>query len=229
MPRGLDGNPNPIRTKTRDSVLKLVVQEIMAVDANFKLVGIDGPAGSGKSTFADEVARALESCGVTAIRSTTDSFHNPRSVRYRLGRWSPEGYYRDSHNLDAIRTVLLHPFSIGEGFKIAAFDEAADRPVDAPLTKAPPGSVLLFDGLFVHRPELRHYWHYSVFLSADQRLKLAQLSLIDQDLPTRSAASINRYAKGWDLYLTECNPLDVASLLIDNNDLASPFVMESQR
>lgn len=225
MPRGLDGNPNPIRNETRESVLARVVEGIRAVDADFTCVGIDGPAGSGKSTFADEVARLLEGCGVPAVRSTTDSFHNPRAIRYQRGRWSPEGYFRDSHNLYAIRSVLLDPFCKGEGFRTSSFDEASDSPMNVPLTKARLGSVLLFDGIFIHRPELRHYWHYSVFLSADERLKQARANLPDGHSPGRSTDSVNRYVRGWELYMSECNPLGLASLVVNNNDFASPSVV----
>jgi ATP-NAD kinase len=56
----------------------------------------------------------------TVIRSTTDSFHNPRAVRYRRGRTSAEGYYRDSDDIEAIRRVLLHPVIQGGTFAARA-------------------------------------------------------------------------------------------------------------
>ena len=59
------------------------------------LVGIDGIDGSGKSTFADEVATLLRARGVPVVRSTVDSFHNPRSKRWARGRSSPVGFYLD--------------------------------------------------------------------------------------------------------------------------------------
>lgn len=62
------------------------------------LVGVDGVDGVGKTTFADELGDALRARGREVVRSSADGFHHPRSVRYRLGRSSPEGFYRDSYN-----------------------------------------------------------------------------------------------------------------------------------
>jgi hypothetical protein len=131
MPTGLDGNPDPIRTPARDALLGIIAREVLGVRPDERIcVGIDGEAGSGKSTFADELARRLEAVGRPVVRSTTDSFHSPRAVRYRRGRTSPEGYYRDSHDLGAIRKLLIDPFLAGTAIRVAAFDEPSDRPVD---------------------------------------------------------------------------------------------------
>ena len=54
-------------------------------------VGVDGVDGAGKTTFADELARALRAEGRPVVRVSLDDFHNPRAVRYRLGRESPAG------------------------------------------------------------------------------------------------------------------------------------------
>ena len=49
-------------------------------------VGIDGVDGVGKTTLADELLEPLRRGGRSVIRASIDGFHNPRSVRYRLGR-----------------------------------------------------------------------------------------------------------------------------------------------
>lgn len=79
------------------------------------LVGVDGAAGAGKRTLADELARVLEGERVAVIRSSVDSFHNPRAVRWRRGRGSAEGYYLDSHDLPSLKAVLLDPLATGAG------------------------------------------------------------------------------------------------------------------
>jgi len=61
-------------------------------------VGIDGVDGAGKTTFADELAAALAPFGRPVIRAGVDGFHHPRAVRYRRGRESPEGFFRDSYD-----------------------------------------------------------------------------------------------------------------------------------
>jgi uridine kinase len=63
-------------------------------------VGIDGVDGVGKTTLANELVDPLRQRGLPVIRASIDGFHHPRTVRYRRGRSSPEGYYRDSFNDD---------------------------------------------------------------------------------------------------------------------------------
>src|SRR4029079_9300372 len=109
MPTGLDGNPNPITTTARDAVrasVSLAIQAARRTDG-CSLIAVDGIDGAGKSTFADELAGVLLADGVTVIRSTTDSFHNPRTVRWRRGKTSPDGFYLDSHDLTTLRRFLL--------------------------------------------------------------------------------------------------------------------------
>jgi hypothetical protein len=69
-----------------------VTQRLLALPQDrVARVGVDRVDGAGKTTFADELARALEAIGRRTIRASVDGFHNPRSVRYRLGRGSPQG------------------------------------------------------------------------------------------------------------------------------------------
>jgi uridine kinase len=59
------------------------------------------------------LGNALDRLGVPVIRASVDGFHHPREIRYRLGRDSPEGFYRDSYDLDALQRELLDPLSPG--------------------------------------------------------------------------------------------------------------------
>ena len=245
MPAGLDGNPHPISTDARDAVVGRVVDRIDALQGRPRLVAIDGASGSGKSTFADEVARALverRSVGdVDVVRASVDSFHNPRSVRYRRGKASAEGYYRDSHDLDALQLLLLEPFRRTTGtFRVAAFDEPTDRPVDAvtsPPRRVEPSMVLVFDGIFALRPELVDYWDMSVFLEAPRRREEAWVDYLERDLPSdpmaraeevarrRTVARRERYVDGHAMYVVEAAPRERADIVIDNDDLRAPVIV----
>jgi uridine kinase len=77
------------------------------------LAAVDGVDGVGKTTFADELATALEAVGVGTFRASVDGFHHPRGVRYRRGRHSPAGFYLDSYDLSAMRRRLLDPLRPG--------------------------------------------------------------------------------------------------------------------
>lgn len=240
MPAGLDGNPDPIVSPERTAILEAVSGLILSRKQPGVplLVGIDGVDGSGKSTFADELGRRLESNGPTIVRSTIDSFHNPRSIRWRLGKTSPFGFYRDSHDLAGVTSRLLKPFRAGAGaaYRTALFDEPSNQPIDTPSQTISGDEILLFDGIFLHRPELASYWDYSIFLDGKQRLNLQRLGYVLADRPTDDVELIDhvltwverieRYSSGMRIYLDAERPERRADLVIDNNDLARPRMLE---
>lgn len=236
MPTGLDGNPDPLVTLARTLVLETVADRVLRWCDERVLVGVDGRAGSGKSTFADELARTLERRGHCVVRSTTDLFHRPRQERMQLGVTSPDGYYLHSHQLDSITRELLEPFDNGAvEVLVSAFDEPSNRP--RPLKVAVPArSILVFDGLFLHRPELRSFWDLTVMLQADRRCNEAWLRYLETDLPVdpiARAAELDRrlerarwprYRHGWDRYLGSIGA-SAATIDIDNEELATPAIL----
>jgi len=225
MPAGLDGNPDPVRSPERDRVLVRIAGEIDALEEARVAVGIDGRAGSGKSTFADELAAVLAARGRTVVRSTIDSFHRPRVERHDPLLSPGEAYYRRSHDLDALRRELLDPFRGGEPYRVAWFDEPGDRRAESPPCEALSAGVLLFDGLFLQRPELRAYWSYSVFLQADARIRErieAWNTTVD---PATARRFEERYVRGWELYLAACRPAESARVVVDNGDFGAPRIL----
>jgi uridine kinase len=217
-------------TPARRAVLDRVAEAVLALPATGTVrVGIDGVDGAGKTTIADELRDRLAPTGRPVIRASVDGFHHPKPVRYRLGRHSPEGFYRDSYDYAALRRLLLDPLGPGGTgrFRRAIFDVDADVAVDAPEERAAPGSILLLDGMFLHRRELRDAWDLSVFLRVEwtrnHRLRGATGTPARADL---EAPATRRYQDGQRLYFRECAPWEYASIVVDNDDLAAPFVVE---
>ena len=90
VPAGLDGARKRVSSGARADVVRRVAADIVAAAAHPNvLVGIDGASGTGKSTFADELASQLVSIGHLVVRASIDSFHRPRVDRYRRGIDSP--------------------------------------------------------------------------------------------------------------------------------------------
>lgn len=80
--------------KMRKQLLYELAQRIVATSPDRTVrVAIDGVDGSGKTTFADELGSFIAAEGRSVIRASVDGFHNPKAVRYRLGRHSPEGFF----------------------------------------------------------------------------------------------------------------------------------------
>ena len=192
------------------------------------IVAVDGIDGAGKTVFADGLAEVFAETGSAVYRASIDGFHRPRAERYARGRHSPEGFYRDSYDYATFRRVLVDPFRDGAqtagatGFQLAAFDVARDAPVESQWVTAPRDAVLVVDGIFLHRPELRDLWDWSLWLDVPEEAACARMALRDGTDPDPAAPSQARYRQGQELYLRESEPLAAASVIVDNSDLAHP-------
>ena len=195
------------------------------------IVAVDGLDGAGKTVFADGLAEVFAETGDAVFRASIDGFHRPRSERYLRGRNSPEGFYRDSFDYATFRRVLIDPFRDGAqtagttGFQLAAFDVVRDAPVESQWVTAPLDAVLVVDGIFLHRPELRDLWDWSIWLDVPVDMTFARMALRDGSDPDPEAPSNARYRQGQELYLSEARPREAASVIVDNADLAHPRVV----
>lgn len=190
---------------------------------------MDGVDGAGKTTFADELAASLRELGREVIRVSADDFHHPRAVRYRLGRDSPAGFYRDSYDHAGLRRTLLDPLGPGGSlrYRTAILDVNSDQPLFEPEQIARPGSLLVVDGLFLHRPELRGLWDDSIFLRVDFAVSVPRGAARGPGFgsPDPEAESNRRYIGGNRLYFREAQPEKWAGVVVDNNDLKAPFIV----
>ena len=215
----------------REVFVQHLASTIAAIDLTRPVrVAIDGVDAAGKTTLADELAPMIGGFGRPMIRASIDGFHNPEATRRRRGALSPEGYFYDSFNYQALVEALLEPLGPGgsRSFRRAVFDFRSNRAVDAPVEAAAPRSVLLFDGVFLLRPELREYFDFSVFLQVDFSVTLERAAQRDVELFGSADELRRRYAQryipGQQLYLSWARPDRIASIVVDNNDPWHPRV-----
>src|SRR5690349_4732606 len=192
------------------------------------IVAVDGYDGAGKTMFADGLAAAFAEDGSAVFRASIDDFHRPRAERYARGRTSPEGFYRDSYDYATFRRVLVDPFRDGRqtagttGFQLAAFDLVRDSPVESAWVTAPRDAVLIVDGIFLNRPELRGLWDWSVWLDVPIDVAYRRMAERDGTDPDFLAASNARYREGQELYQRDADPRVAASAIVDNSEFAHP-------
>lgn len=186
------------------------------------LIAVDGVDGAGKTYFAGELSQHFRMKGVEVIQASVDGFHNPREIRYRRGRTSPEGFFYDSYNYAALQDELLSPFMKGNSsVKTSVFDHRTDSlTLAAPCPVSTAKTLLVVDGIFLHRPELRKSWTVSLFLEVSFRISYARMAERDASNPDPNAQENNRYLKGQELYLSSCEPQKHATFVIDNSDLS---------
>ena len=90
--------------------------------------------------------------------------------------------------------------------------------------------MLLFDGVFLLRPELRGYWDVTIFVDAAFAVTLVRAQQRDLALFGTVRDVIQRYQQryipGQRLYLAACCPRQHADLVVENNDPGQPVLYE---
>lgn len=217
----------------RLGLLKALTSRIVAIRCDHPVrVAIDGVDAAGKTTLADELIEPIRAHGRPVIRASIDGFHNPRAVRYQRGASSATGYYQDSFNYEALKATLLDPLGPNGSRKIrvAAFDFRADSEVLPPLRMASECAVLLFDGVFLQRPELSGLWEMVIWVGADFNVTVPralaragrQDNLRPEELRALQRQYQERYVPGQKLYIKECRPHERAHIVVRNDDFQNP-------
>jgi uridine kinase len=214
---------------TRGELLGRLAEAIESATTTHPLrVAVDGPPAAGKTTLADELALLLRTRDREVIRASIEGFLLPRSERYRRGEHSHEGCYHDSFDYDALRRVLLDPLGPnGERrYQHAVYDKRTDTARSQPVTTAPADAVLLFDGVFLLRPELIDRWDLRIFVSAAFERTVDRARIRDQAL-YGSTGEVeqrwrNRYIPAQQLYFATARPTDHADIIVHNDEPQRP-------
>ena len=188
-------------------------------------VAVDGVDCSGKTTLADRLAEELRPQR-PVLRASIDGFHHPRAHRYQGGRDSAVGCYLHTFDLAALRGRLLEPFSAGLPCETAVFDVTADTAVSSAPVQPGPDAVLLVDGVFLQRPELRDLWDVVVHLRVSDEEVLRRAA--QRDGPQAPPLYWARYLPAQRLYEAESAPADCADVVIDNTDVTAPVILRPQ-
>jgi len=124
-----------------------------------RLVAVDGPAGSGKTTFAGRLAAALRARAASVGEVHTDDLLNGwvDIVAFwpRLERW------------------ILEPLRRGEAGRYQAYDWHAAR-FDEQWRAVPVPDVLIVEGVTSARAAAQPYLGLGILVDADRDLRLAR-------------------------------------------------------
>jgi len=189
-------------------------------------VAVDGPDCAGKTTLADQLAGRLS---IPTVRTSIDGFHQARELRYQRGELSAPGYYLDSFDYPTLLDECLLPFLRAQSrVRTVAFDHRGDAAAGDGEVAVPARAVLVIDGVFLLRPELRDLWTLSVYLrvSPEETLRRAQrrdLELFGSTEEIRRRY-LGRYLPGQALYQARADPESHADILLDNEEAGEPTV-----
>ncbi|GAA3599303.1 uridine kinase [Kribbella ginsengisoli] len=194
-------------------------------------VGIDGCSAAGKTTLADELAGMLRArTGREIIRVGIDYFKRAPELRTAYPIESPESYYLDTWDHDAIRERLLVPLGPGGDRRYTtAIRHANGQPLaESSVHKASADAVLLADGAFLQVPALVDHWDLRIYVQVSFDEVLRRGSARDQAWMPSAAAAEERYRKryipGERMYVDQIRPRALVQVVVDNEEPARPVL-----
>lgn len=190
------------------------------------VIAVDGPDGVGKTRLVGELlSLAPHVAGRTVHAVSVDGFHRPRAVRHARGS-TGETFYADSYDYEALRRKVLRPFRAGREIVPAVHDVDTDRPVHPDPVELPDDAVLLVEGIFLRRPELRGEWDATCLVTAPLQITVPrgnarhpQGRVAGDEDPDHPANA--RYVEGQRLYRLQARTW-APTWIVDNTELTRP-------
>jgi uridine kinase len=219
----------PAASSERAALIDNVAGRIMAVSDGRLRVGIDGLTASGKTSFGHELAERISCAGRPVLRASLDDFKKPWRDRHLYDRESGEGYYRNAFDYAVVTTLLLEPAGdAGSGnCVLCSIDPLTQVDHSAVITRAASDAVLIVDGVFAFRPEIKHHWDFRVWLDIDPAMSVRRGTRRDEAWagPEAEAVHRERYLVAERLYIDEVDPIRFADVVIDNTSFDRPRIV----
>jgi hypothetical protein len=168
--------------------------------------------------LADDVAAALREGAVPVARVRAGDFLRARSLRLEYGRDDPLAFHDLWYDVAALRREVLDPLGPGGGGRWLPRlrDPDTDRPARVPAREAAPGTVLVLDGRFLLRDDVRDALDVVVHLDVSPAARARRLP----------ADEAPRVGPAWDRYLAETAPAGRADLVVRHDHPDRPAVVE---
>jgi uridine kinase len=176
-------------------------------------------------TFANDLKQALSEQGLNVIRASIKGFQNPIEFRYQRGKNNPEGYYLDNFNYRVLFEYLLNPLGLNGSreYRTEVFNYEKDEWIKSKPSIAPDDAILIFDGVFLLRPELNEVWDLRVYLDISYEENLKRAIEGHKGNPAKIIEKYNlQYIPGQKLYHMHAGPKRKANIIINNKYPENP-------
>ncbi len=182
------------------------------------IIGIDGLGGAGKTTIVNSLKLELSNKSYNSLILHIDDFIHPKSIRYIESKEEWYCYYNIQWRYDYLIKEIFMP--IKEGIEIDKEIEIYNMDNDAYTLEQitiPQGSILLLEGIFLQRKEIRKYFDYIIYLDTPKEVRLNRV--IDRDKYIGNSEDIKskyerRYFPAEDKYVEEYCPMGNADLVL---------------
>jgi uridine kinase len=221
----------PAASSSRSDLVTRVAADLLSRSERRIRVGIDGRSAAGKTSFGHELAAAVRAFDRPTMRASLDDFKHPwpHASEHGYDRVSGEGYYRNAHDHESVRHLLLEPAGpSGSGqVVLCAHDPLTGVDHRDVIVQARPDAVLIVDSVFAFRPEWDDLWDYRIWLEVAASQSLVRGVARDSSRDGADEATLvhqDRYAVAEAIYAAEVDPVARADVVIDNHDWAAPRV-----
>ncbi|TSI12471.1 uridine kinase [Brevibacterium aurantiacum] len=178
--------------------------------------------------LTNELVDLAAGCDREVVGLSIDGFHHPRATRYAKGT-GPESFYHSSYDYPAFLRFVVEPLRAGRSVIPAVWDVEADVPVQPCPLDLSDDCILLVEGIFLHRAQLRDCWDASVWVDVPFAVSVPRgnLRFSGSFDPDPDSELNHRYVGGQRIYFRECSPWEQATWIFDNTDLGHPSLSTS--
>lgn len=182
------------------------------------IIGIDGLGGAGKTSKAKELQYILNRHGISSEILHIDDFIHPRNIRYADSIEEWKCYYDLQWRYDYISNILKK-FKKEDRFKeeIEIYNKETDC-YDAEMLELNPETVLIVEGVFLQRKELKDLFDFVIYIDVPKEERL--IRVLKRDTYIGNEYEIEekyqkRYFPAEDYYVKTCQPSKCANLQYD--------------
>lgn len=194
------------------------------------IVGISGGYTSGKTVFAENLARYLAAGGYEVQVIHYDDFHRPLGGITWTGERGGEidAFFNRAFDPHKLVEELLRPMKT-DGFvdkDVACLNWSTGEYTNIVHFAAGADTVVLLEGVLLFRPPLMEYLDYRIFLdiTTEEMLRRGRRRDVPRSGEWIMEKYVSRYIPVHQRHLEEDKPLQTADMVIDNNDYDAPVV-----
>lgn len=201
------------RPITFELLAEELAERVLAADAPWVRIAVDGPAGTAE--LADALVDPLRLRGRAVQRVSTVDFLRPASLRFEYGKENPDSRYWSWLDEGAVRREVLDPLGRnGSGMVLPAlWDAARDRATRLERVRLPEPGVLIADGEMLLGRGLPFELTVHLQLSP---------GALRRRLPEGEQWALPAFAR----YEEEVRPAEIADVVVRADDPRHPAVLD---